>query len=129
MAGAAGSTGKMSASTWQYWTVLPLMTLVLTEVDVTRPPCVGRLMTDAGIVIWSSAAQSGAAVEEYDPAGVVAVAEAAPRIWGAPADRIMVASRTSRRVPTPFAEVVIQAAFVDSAGRYGGHIKALLLSR
>src|SRR3569833_4442040 len=112
MAGAAGSTGKMSASAWQYWTVLPLMTLVLTEVDVTRPPCVGRLMTDAGIVIWSSAAQSGAAVEEYDPAGGVAVAEAAPRIWGAPADRIMVASRKSRRVQTPNDKDVFLFVFV-----------------
>ena len=33
VAGADGSTGKMSASTWQYSIVLPLTRLVMTEAD------------------------------------------------------------------------------------------------
>src|SRR6476469_1840115 len=81
------------------------MTLVMTEADVTRPPVVGRLMTEAGILVWASPAQSGSAVEWPAPAGVVAMAGPAPRI--PPVNRTMVASTVSRRALALLADLVV----------------------
>ncbi|MFD0852200.1 hypothetical protein ACFQ07_08205, partial [Actinomadura adrarensis] len=60
MFGAAESTGKSAASTLQYSTVTPLTTCVTDIADSTRPPVVGRLITDAGICLPASSAHAGA---------------------------------------------------------------------
>jgi hypothetical protein len=65
------------------------MTLVITDVDVTRPPVVGRLMAEAGILIPASPAHSGTVVEWS-----TAIAGRTPKV--APANRTMVASTTRR---------------------------------
>jgi hypothetical protein len=82
----------MSTSTWQYWIVRPLTTLVMAAVDSTRPPVVGRLIAEAGIVIPSSAAHRGTVGE----APADAVAGPAPNSPVAPV-RMTAAASTARR--------------------------------
>src|SRR4051794_31852641 len=110
MSGADGSTGKMSASTWQYSMVSPLTTLVMTDVDATRPPVVGRLMTDAGMLIRASPAHPGTVVAWPASVEVVAVAAEIPRNWVAPASSATVATTASRRLLVPLADGLLTLA-------------------
>ncbi|WP_307135331.1 hypothetical protein [Streptomyces aurantiacus] len=76
----------------------------MTEADTTRPPVVGRLMADDGILIRSSPAHPGTVVEWSAPVEVVAIVSAvavagsAPRNRVPPANRTMAATTASRRV-------------------------------
>jgi hypothetical protein len=99
MSGADGSTGVMSASTWQYWTVTPLTALVMSAVDVTRPPVVGRLIAEAGIRMPSSAAHRGTVGE----GSADAVAGPAPSSRIAHASTTATAGTARRRSLVPLA--------------------------